>query len=175
MNPDVQKRIARNARPAAATQRGMTMVESLVALVVLSVGLLGIASLYVSTLRAERSAQLRTQAVALVTDMTDRIRANAPARDAYDMSKYAGKPAGQNCVGTVTNCTSAQLAQDDLKRWLDAVKGTLPNVTVTDVKVDLAAATGRPDNYQVRIVWREAGETVDFHYQNNLAMISVTP
>ena len=47
-------------------QRGITMVESLVALVVLSIGLLGIASLYVTSLRTGRTALIRTQAVSLV-------------------------------------------------------------------------------------------------------------
>jgi type IV pilus assembly protein PilV len=174
MKPAVLQHIARNARHGAATQRGMTMVESLVALVVLSVGLLGIASLYVSTLKAERSAQLRTQAVALVTDMTDRIRANASARDAYDLKvKYDGKPSLRNCV-TVKNCSNAQLAEDDLARWLTTVRATLPGVSVADVEVGLAA-TGRPDNYQVRIEWQEAGERTRFDYQANLAMIAVTP
>ena len=59
--------------------RGITMVESLVALVVTSVGMLGIAGLYVTGIKAGRSALLRTQAVNLASDMADRIRANRRA------------------------------------------------------------------------------------------------
>ena len=54
-------------------ERGITMVESLVALVILSVGMLGIAGLYVTGIKAGRSALLRTQAVNLASDMADRI------------------------------------------------------------------------------------------------------
>ena len=63
--------------------RGFSLVEVLVALIVLSVGMLGIASLYVDSLRAGRTALLRTQAVFLATDMADRIRANPTAGAAY--------------------------------------------------------------------------------------------
>ena len=60
--------------------RGFTIVEALVALVVLAVGMLGIASLYVTTLRASGSATSRMQAINLAGDLGDRIRANRTAR-----------------------------------------------------------------------------------------------
>ena len=62
-------------------QRGFTIVEALVALVVLAVGMLGIASLYVTTLRASGSAMSRMQAINLASDLGDRIRANRTAED----------------------------------------------------------------------------------------------
>lgn len=60
--------------------RGMSLVEVLVALVVLSVGLLGIAQLLVYGMRTSHAALLRTQAVNLVADMAERIRANPDER-----------------------------------------------------------------------------------------------
>ena len=64
-------------------QRGFTLVEVLVALVVMSVGMLGIAALYLEGLRAGRTALYRTTAVNLAGDMADRIRANRNAGLAY--------------------------------------------------------------------------------------------
>ncbi len=64
-------------------QQGFTLVESMVSLVVLSVGMIGIAALYAQGLGAGRSALYRTQAVNLVADMADRIRANRIALGAY--------------------------------------------------------------------------------------------
>jgi type IV pilus assembly protein PilV len=58
------------------TQRGTTLVEVLVALVVLSVGLLGIAALQMTSLRNNRGAHLRSQAQVLAYDIADRMRAN---------------------------------------------------------------------------------------------------
>jgi Tfp pilus assembly protein PilV len=54
----------------------MSLVEVLVALVVLSIGLLGIAQVLINGMRTSHAALLRTQAVNLVADMADRIRAN---------------------------------------------------------------------------------------------------
>ncbi len=55
------------------------MVEALVALVVIAVGMLGIAGLYLSSLQASRSAKLRSHAVELASSIADRIRANREA------------------------------------------------------------------------------------------------
>lgn len=66
-----------------ARHRGFTLIEVLVALVVMSVGMLGIAALYLEGLRAGRTALYRTTAVNLAADMADRIRANPNAGLAY--------------------------------------------------------------------------------------------
>jgi type IV pilus assembly protein PilV len=137
-------------------QRGLTMVESLVALVVLSTGMLGIASLYVASLRAERNALVRTQAVYLVSDMVDRIRANAVARSAYDSGSYAGGPADKGCV-TKNNCSTTALAEDDLHHWIEAAK-KLPGYRKAEVTFTAAASAGQPDDYRVRVEWMEAGD-----------------
>ncbi len=66
-----------NLRPFQAFprhSRGFTLIEALVALVVLSIGLLGIAALYLDSLRAGRTAIYRTQAVNLAADLADRLR-----------------------------------------------------------------------------------------------------
>jgi prepilin-type N-terminal cleavage/methylation domain-containing protein len=60
--------------------RGMSLIEVLVALVILSVGLLGIAQLLIHGMRTSHAALLRTQAVNLVADMAERIRANPGER-----------------------------------------------------------------------------------------------
>ena len=57
-------------------QRGFSIVEAMVALLVLSVGMLGIAGLYVTTLRASGSALYRSHAINFAADMADRIRSS---------------------------------------------------------------------------------------------------
>lgn len=173
-----------SSTPAAhRRQQGISMVEALVALVVLSVGMLGIAGLYVSSLQAGRTALSRTQAVTLVNDMIDRIRANASAGEAYNSSKYGTSPKTHGCVVT-SNCTSAQLAEDDLATWTAAAKDSLPGTPKATVVRTAAASTGRPDRYQVTIVWQEAGnetaidsagKQTDLSYTANLSMLPSTP
>lgn len=58
---------------------GFTLVELLVALVILSVGLLGVAKLSLGTVQANDSAYMRSQATALVQQIIDNMRANQPA------------------------------------------------------------------------------------------------
>lgn len=135
--------MARHAPPAT----GFTLVEVLVALVVLSVGLLGLAALHLESLRASRTALLRTQAVLLAVDMTDRVRANRHPADAYDCAGPCVAGAGGNPV-----------AVEDIAAWRSAVATTLPRgqavITYT------AAAAGTPTAYVVGIRWHEAGGRV---------------
>ena len=105
---------------------GFSIVEALVALVVLSVGMLGIAALYVESLRAGRSAVYHTQAVNLAADMADRIRANRGAGAAAWRLDAAANPATQNCVDAGVNCDPIELATDDQARWLEAIQNQLP-------------------------------------------------
>ena len=164
-----------NFSSARAPQRGVSMVEALVALLVLSIGMLGIAGLYVTSLQANRTALLRTQAVSLVNDMLDRIRSNPMARDNYDMATYSNAPKNQSCVAAVNNCSYQMLAQDDLYRWTESVKVVLPGTTTPKVTVTKAASKGRPDSYLVLVTWNEPGETQPFSYQGNLTLIPVEP
>jgi type IV pilus assembly protein PilV len=133
-------------------QHGFSIVEAMVALLVLSVGMLGIAGLYVTTLRASGSALFRTQAVNFAADMADRIRANPTAGNAY-----AAAPADNNCAEGAA-CNPAQLAADDVFRWQQQVAAILPadaNVPQTSIVVVGANA---PRTYQITIAWAEPTE-----------------
>ncbi len=73
--------LAMNLSCFAAPQqnRGATMIEVLVAIVVLSIGLLGLAGLQMTSLQSNHSAYLRSQATLLAYDLSDRMRARAVA------------------------------------------------------------------------------------------------
>lgn len=143
-----------HVRPSALqrrhpAQRGFTLVEAMVALVVLAVGLLGIAALYVESLSASRSALLRTQAVNLAADMADRIRANRVAGIAY----AAGTAdAGTETVAceTTAGCTSAELAAHDVFRWKATATALLPGF---QGEIDFTDAL--PDVYVITVSWSE--------------------
>ena len=85
------------------TETGFGLVESLVALVVVSVGMIGIAALYGQGLGAGRTALFRTQAVNLAADMADRIRVNR-----LGAANYGGAAEDNDCdPGGDTDCTPA--------------------------------------------------------------------
>jgi type IV pilus assembly protein PilV len=96
-------------------QRGTTLVETLVALVVLSVGLLGIAALQMASLTNNRGAHLRSQASVLAYDIADRMRAN---RTVALANGYA--------VGFGAAPVGAALNQLDLQQWKATLAVTLP-------------------------------------------------
>ena len=134
--------------------RGFTLVEAMVALVVLGVGMLGIAGLYVTTLRSSGGAIYRMQAVNLATDMADRIRANRGANVAYNAAA-----ADNNCYGVgAVDCAPAAMAANDLFVWQAQVAATLPSGNGVVGVVPGAAATD-PFTYTITITWLGSGET----------------
>jgi type IV pilus assembly protein PilV len=133
---------------------GFTLIEVLVALVVMSVGMLGIAGLYVTSMQAGRTSLFHHHAVTLAGDVADRIRANPRAAIAY-----AGLGANNNCVTPgVINCTPEEMAAHDIFLWDQQAVDTLPTGTVTIV-FDNGVA---PPTYQITIGWQEPGEVLSY-------------
>jgi type IV pilus assembly protein PilV len=101
--------------------RGFTLLEILVALLVLSIGLLGLAGLQTFSLRNNHSALLRSQAVVLAYDALDRMRSNRDqamlaAGSAYNTS-YSQAAGSYSATDCSSNCTSSALATYDLAAW----------------------------------------------------------
>ncbi len=100
-------------------ETGFTLIEVLVAVVILAVGLLGVAGLQARGLRNNLSAYQRSQATQLTYDMTDRMRANKAAANNYLTSFMAPTTAvvQGDCLTVSTSCTAADMAQNDLFQW----------------------------------------------------------
>jgi len=108
-------------------------MEVLVTVVILSIGLLGVAGLQFGSLRGNQSAFHSSIAAALAADGADRLRANVPgARDprvpgvlrhSYDMVNAAG--ADPACIDT--GCSYDQVAQHDAYEWITSLETQLPS------------------------------------------------
>ena len=105
--------------------RGFSMVELLVAVLVMGVGVLGVTALQMLSLQNNRSALVRAEAVQLAYDMMDRIRANpvgAAPGQAYDgLAITDNPPAATDCVAN--NCTQAQMIAFDQAAWKCSLGG----------------------------------------------------
>lgn len=147
-------------------QQGFLLLEGLVSLVIFSIGVLGIAGLLMLSNKANNSSYAKQQAVQIVYDMFDRIRANTAAAESglYNVSNISasGSPTLPSQPGTLCNvspCTNTQLASYDIWYWLtyDVTKlprgsgsittaptGTVGNTLVTvTVQWDDSLAQGR--------------------------------
>lgn len=145
------------------TQYGFTLLEVLVAIVVLSLGLLGLAGLQASSLRNNQTAYYRGIATQQAYDMADRIRANLAGVRAGNYSNLvAGLPAGNpDCFAAV--CTAANIAVSDHRQWNTVNAALLPAGNGTVVCEDGAPGAGCTAStgswvFNITVFWNERTE-----------------
>ena len=126
-------------------QTGLTLVESMIAMLVISIGLLGIAALQITAMSQNSSALNHSQAVWIAYNMSDRIRANMIQFANYDgvdtTSGYS-----QNCMASV--CTNAQMLTADAADWTTLV-ASLPG--------GRGVISSNADGLLVSVMWDDEG------------------
>jgi len=105
-------------------QRGDTMIEVLVTIIVIAVGVLGAAALQVTTLKNLSSSHSATVAALVAEDLTERMRANPAATLADDYVHNAAPAAFPDCAAN--SCNEAQLAAYDMGTWWNQMTAVLP-------------------------------------------------
>ena len=136
-------------------QRGFSLIEALVAFLILSVGMLGIASLQLISLKSSRTATLRTVAVIKSEEMFERIRNNPVALDPGTVQNYivstGGLGTNHGCddySGSVVTCNATKIAEYDIYNWKADLKqsmgGPNDNASATASIEVLPATLARP-------------------------------
>ncbi|MGM0517416.1 MAG: type IV pilus modification protein PilV [Pseudomonadota bacterium] len=107
---------------------GFSLVEVLVALVVLSIGVLGVAALHATALKNNSSSYVRSQMTLAAYDLADRMRANRQAAldGEYDAISGAEHAA---CEGAAPGCTAKEMAEHDVWAWKDHLTDIVPDAT----------------------------------------------
>lgn len=121
------------------TQTGVGMVEIMVTIVILVIGLLGVAGLQMKSQKAEMEAYQRAMAVALVQDMTSRIAAGRGHRAEYATLAGASNDPTVYGTGDATNCAGLTGASLEVCEWSEAMRG---GAEATDAGVSIAAPIG---------------------------------
>lgn len=154
------------------SQRGITLIESLIAIVVAALGILGIIGVQLRTLSDTQNTVRREQAIRLIEDFSERMKVNPNAL--FNMASYtsgwtASPPtadAGKNC--TSSTCTATELAAYDLAKWKQLVQASLPlgDANVFQAAGETDAANRRQLGIMIR--WRENEKNQDPDYLANL-------
>ena len=128
---------------------GFTLLEVMIALVIFSVGLLGLAGLQSRGLQSNTVAQFRTLAVIEAYDMADRIRANPVgiANGNYDNLNNSAPVAGADCLNAA--CTPQQIADLDYFEWINQLQQLLPSGHGT------VTGNGAGSQFTVTVMWDE--------------------
>lgn len=135
---------SRNGR-GLAHQRGAGLIEVLVAVLVLAIGLLGIAAMQATALRNNQSSLERTQATIQTYSILDAMRANAEAAraGAYNLARTCTPPTA-----------SGTLAQRDLVRWFADMRGAMGATTGTCGTISQSG-----DVFTVTVEWDDGRAT----------------
>mgnify|MGYP002336149833 CR=1 FL=1 len=146
-------------------ERGFGLLEVLVALLVLSVGLLGIAGLQTVSLRFNHQSYERTQATLLISEIIEKIIANPVATrgGVFDNVPDTATSASFAYGSCPSSCTATQLANYDLFRWKrsleDPKKLAQGTGTITRVATPLVG-TATQHVFNVTVTWVENNLTM---------------
>jgi len=146
-------KITTTYRQSGGLQRGFTLIEVLVSIVILAIGLLGLAGLQLQGMQNTQGGNFRAQATNLAYDITDRMRVNLTALTAgsYDIAMAAATPALVNCKGSDVNCTTANMATADLYWWRQGIDQYL----VTGGSSVVTADNGVTTTVTVTVQWED--------------------
>jgi type IV pilus assembly protein PilV len=155
--------------------QGFTLVEALISVLIMSIGLLGVAALQTRSLGSSHTASQRSQAILAAGDIADRIRANRVAGSTTAGANYSNIAAADNSCraahysdahGLVADCTPVQLAADDLSDWNAHIGAVLPtgtgvvciDSTPNDGTAGAPACDGVGNVYAIKIFWTEKSD-----------------
>ncbi len=129
-------------------EAGIALIEVLVAVLVLAIGLLGMAAMQVQSSQMTNGAEQRTQAILLTADMMDRIRANRT--NGADYNGISVDPAATTCATDYVPDATATVSANDITEWSNLIVCLLPDGTGT------VAVNGATGEVTVTVDWARA-------------------
>ncbi len=126
-------------------QQGFTLIETLIAFIVLVFGLLGAVALQAKAKQATYDSMQRAAALGVANDVIDRMRANATGALAGNYNVNIASTAEQatgyvSCINN--NCSAAQIAAFDIEHWRRAIRATDRTGSLSDALICIATNGG---------------------------------
>lgn len=136
-------------------QNGITLIESLVAIVVMALGILGILGVQMRTLSDTQNGVRRAQAIRLVEDLSERMKVNPSSSKHYNnyLLGWGASTSAVDC--TLAKCTSENLAKSDLHEWKTSLQNTLPLSDASIFSIGDETVASNKRQLGVMISWRE--------------------
>jgi type IV pilus assembly protein PilV len=139
---------------------GFMMMEVLITIVIIAIGLLGLAGLQARTTTAEMESYQRVQALVLAQDMADRMIANKT-----NAASYAGSDYGTGAAVTCDPATYTTRATMDLCEWGNAIRGTAEQSGSSNIGALLSGrgciTANGTNQYLVTVVWQGMMQTAE--------------
>ncbi|MDX1461356.1 MAG: type IV pilus modification protein PilV [Xanthomonadales bacterium] len=140
-------------------EKGFSLLEVLIAVLILAIGVIGIAALQMTTSMYQESSMYRGQVAMLSREIIERMQLNVDAAKggAYNISTL---PTGltTNCKSATANCSTGDMVSHDLREWSARVADVLPGgdaSIATDTSTD-------PVQITLTLKWDEArGQRLD--------------
>lgn len=143
-------------RPPKHSQIGITLIESLIAIVLTALGILGILGVQMRTLTDTSTTVRRAQAIRLIEDLSERLKTNpnSLAKIGDYASNFANTPATTNCTAA---CNNDQLVAYQLAEWKKAVRDQLPagQASIFIPPAEDGIPSGQRRQLGIIISWRE--------------------
>ncbi len=189
VSKDMQKRNRINSMQSRSwRESGFTLWEVLAAMVIMAISVLGIASLQLMSLQANRGAFYSTQAVQIASEILDAMRANASQAAFYangastrefkaDTGALTDVPADPSCATDPAGCTQEGMASIDIRQWASHFVDVF---SATDFRPTLPGGIGHieanGDVYIVTVSWRQQvfEDDGDGNAARNVATDSIT-
>ena len=145
------------------TQRGIALMEALAAILLMSIGMLGILGVQMRTFIDAKTSVNRAKAIRLVEDLSEKIKINPNGYGnmATYLTTWQATPPARNCATTA--CNAEQLAASDIATWKSTVRATLPQ---GDAAVFFSADDPITHRRQlgVMLAWRQNERSNDASY-----------
>lgn len=153
----------------AQRQRGISLIESLVAIVVMALGIMGILGVQMRTLSDTSTSVRRAHAIRLIEDLNERMKTNPSALANLNtyVSNFAATPSVGSCA---TGCSPALLAAYDLAVWKRTVRENLPlgKASIFVPPAESALPAGQARQLGVMIAWRENEREATTAYKDDI-------